>query len=199
MNFVVICFFKTGLFGLHKTPKTRKRETRVSIIGRSAFNSSIVLLHCPFVSLSIHELSLGSPINFKLSKIQFSLHMQFQTDKFKLFLHLSIQFLLEICDRIRREMAAPNRIERAHQMYREGRYEEALGFYTEAIAMAKTNPQKIALHSNRAACFLKLHDFKKVTSLPRSPLNLLLVLWFGKRFSMLCKVSESFNFSFYFV
>ena len=59
-------------------------------------------------------------------------------------------------------MAAPNRIERAHQMYRDGSYEEALGFYTEAIALAKTNPQKIALHSNRAACYLKLHDFKKV-------------------------------------
>lgn len=28
--------------------------------------------------------------------------------------------------------------------------------------MAKTKPQKIALHSNRAACYLKLHDFKKV-------------------------------------
>lgn len=57
---------------------------------------------------------------------------------------------------------ASNKIERGHQMYRDGLYKEALGFYTEAIAMAKTNPQKIALHSNRAACFLKLHDFKKV-------------------------------------
>ncbi|KAF6159572.1 hypothetical protein GIB67_032343 [Kingdonia uniflora] len=54
-----------------------------------------------------------------------------------------------------------NKIERAHQMYRDGHYEEALGFYTEALAMAKTKAQKIALHSNRAACFLKLHDFKK--------------------------------------
>ncbi|XP_047179745.1 sperm-associated antigen 1A isoform X2 [Vigna umbellata] len=69
-------------------------------------------------------------------------------------------------------MAAPNRIERAHQMYREGRYEEALGFYTEAIAMAKTNPQKIALHSNRAACFLKLHDFKKAAEECTSVLEL---------------------------
>jgi len=94
-------------------------------------------------------------------------------------------------------MAAPNRIERAHQMYREGRYEEALGFYTEAIAMAKTNPQKIALHSNRAACFLKLHDFKKVTCLSRSLLNLLLVFWFGKWFSMLCYVSELLQFSYF--
>ena len=55
-----------------------------------------------------------------------------------------------------------NKIERAHQMYRDGRYGEALGFYTEAIGMAKTKPQKIALHSNRAACYLKLHRFKKV-------------------------------------
>lgn len=50
-------------------------------------------------------------------------------------------------------------------MYREGRYVEALGFYTDALSLAKTKSQKIALHSNRAACFLKLHDFKKVTSL----------------------------------
>ncbi|KAG5000444.1 hypothetical protein AAZX31_08G166800 [Glycine max] len=69
-------------------------------------------------------------------------------------------------------MAAPNRIERAHQMYRDGRYEEALGFYTEAIAMAKTNPQKIALHSNRAACYLKLHDFKKAAEECTSVLEL---------------------------
>lgn len=59
--------------------------------------------------------------------------------------------------------AAPaNKIERAHQLYRDGRYEEALGFYTEALSVAKIKQQKIALHSNRAACYLKLHDFKKV-------------------------------------
>ncbi|KAG4947602.1 hypothetical protein JHK87_043609 [Glycine soja] len=69
-------------------------------------------------------------------------------------------------------MAAPNRIERAHQMYRDGSYEEALGFYTEAIALAKTNPQKIALHSNRAACYLKLHDFKKAAEECTSVLEL---------------------------
>ncbi|CAL5341473.1 unnamed protein product [Camellia sinensis] len=57
--------------------------------------------------------------------------------------------------------APVNKIERAHQMYREGLYEEALGFYTEALGLAKTKSQKIALHSNRAACFLKLHDFKQ--------------------------------------
>ncbi|XP_061358165.1 uncharacterized protein LOC133302414 [Gastrolobium bilobum] len=69
------------------------------------------------------------------------------------------------------EMAS-NKIERAHQMYRDGRYGEALGFYTEAIAMAKTKPQKIALHSNRAACFLKLHDFKKAAEECTSVLEL---------------------------
>lgn len=58
-----------------------------------------------------------------------------------------------------------NKIEMAHQLYREGLHEEALGFYTEALAMAKTKAQKIALHSNRAACYLKLHDFDKVSSL----------------------------------
>lgn len=59
-------------------------------------------------------------------------------------------------------MAALNRVERAHQMYRDGRHEEALLFYTEALAIAKTKAQKIALHSNRAACYLKLHDLKKM-------------------------------------
>ncbi|CAN4102505.1 unnamed protein product [Withania somnifera] len=54
-----------------------------------------------------------------------------------------------------------NKIERAHQMYREGKYTEALLFYTDALSLAKNNSQKIALHSNRAACFLKIHDFKK--------------------------------------
>ncbi|KAK7271310.1 hypothetical protein RJT34_27097 [Clitoria ternatea] len=69
-------------------------------------------------------------------------------------------------------MSASNKIERAHQMYRDGRYGEALGFYTEAIAMAKTNPQKIALHSNRAACYLKLHHFKKAAEECTSVLEL---------------------------
>ncbi|XP_021717057.1 sperm-associated antigen 1-like [Chenopodium quinoa] len=53
-----------------------------------------------------------------------------------------------------------NKVERAHQMYRDGRYREALGFYSDAVVVAKTKAQKIALHSNRAACFLKLHDFE---------------------------------------
>ncbi|KAF7834634.1 protein unc-45-like protein A [Senna tora] len=70
------------------------------------------------------------------------------------------------------EASPSNRIERAHTMYRDGRYEEALGFYTEAIGMAKTKPQKIALHSNRAACYLKLHDFKKAAEECTSVLEL---------------------------
>lgn len=69
--------------------------------------------------------------------------------------------------------AAPaNKIERAHQLYRDGRYEEALGFYTEALSVAKIKQQKIALHSNRAACYLKLHDFKKVHLLVSFDANL---------------------------
>lgn len=66
----------------------------------------------------------------------------------------------------------PIKIERAHQMYREGRHEEALGFYTEALAMAKTKSQRIAVHSNRAACYLKLHDFKKAAEECTSVLEL---------------------------
>ncbi|ERN14878.1 hypothetical protein AMTRI_Chr02g213260 [Amborella trichopoda] len=58
-------------------------------------------------------------------------------------------------------MASGLKIDRAHQMYREGQHEEALGLYTEALAMAKTKAQRIALHSNRAACYLKLQEFKK--------------------------------------
>lgn len=57
-------------------------------------------------------------------------------------------------------------------MYREGKYEEALDFYTEALSMAKTKPQRVALHSNRAACYLKLHDFKKASEECTSVLEL---------------------------
>ncbi|XP_077218830.1 uncharacterized protein LOC143853019 [Tasmannia lanceolata] len=65
-----------------------------------------------------------------------------------------------------------NKIERAHQMYRDGRHAEALGFYTDALAMAKTKGQRIALHSNRAACYLKLHNFKKAAEECTSVLEL---------------------------
>ncbi|KAK8648732.1 hypothetical protein V6N13_129475 [Hibiscus sabdariffa] len=68
--------------------------------------------------------------------------------------------------------ASFNQIERAHQMYREGRYDEALGYYTEALAVAKTKPQKIGLHSNRAACYLKLHHFRKAAEECTSVLEL---------------------------
>ncbi|XP_039024703.1 sperm-associated antigen 1-like [Hibiscus syriacus] len=68
--------------------------------------------------------------------------------------------------------ASFNKVERAHQMYREGRYDEALGYYTEALAVAKTKPQKIGLHSNRAACYLKLHHFKEAAEECTSVLEL---------------------------
>ncbi|CAI9756743.1 unnamed protein product [Fraxinus pennsylvanica] len=59
-------------------------------------------------------------------------------------------------------------------MYREGKYEEALDFYTEAFFLAKTKPkpQRVALHSNRAACYLKLQDFKKASEECTSVLEL---------------------------
>ncbi|XP_051135136.1 uncharacterized protein LOC127254208 [Andrographis paniculata] len=65
-----------------------------------------------------------------------------------------------------------NKIERAHQLYRDGRYAEALNYYSEALSVAKTNPPKIALHSNRAACYLKLHDFQKAAEECTSVLEL---------------------------
>ncbi|KAK4439589.1 protein unc-45A [Sesamum alatum] len=65
-----------------------------------------------------------------------------------------------------------NKIESAHQMYREGKYAEALDYYTDSLAMAKTKTQKIALHSNRAACYLKLHDFDKAAKECTSVLEL---------------------------
>lgn len=54
-----------------------------------------------------------------------------------------------------------SRTERAHQKYREGSYEEALQLYSDALASAKLLQHKIALHSNRAACHLKLRNFRK--------------------------------------
>ncbi|KAF5728197.1 hypothetical protein HS088_TW21G00342 [Tripterygium wilfordii] len=51
-------------------------------------------------------------------------------------------------------------------------YHEALSFYTDALFMAKTRAQKIALHSNRAACYLKLHEFKKAAEECTSVLEL---------------------------
>lgn len=57
--------------------------------------------------------------------------------------------------------SASGKVEKGHQLYRDGKYKEALLFYTDALSAAKSKSQKIALHSNRAACYLKLHDFKQ--------------------------------------
>ncbi|KAL3702006.1 hypothetical protein R1sor_020028 [Riccia sorocarpa] len=57
--------------------------------------------------------------------------------------------------------AALSRTERAHQKYRDGDYLEALKLYSSALAVAKRAPHRIALHSNRAACHLKLHSYKE--------------------------------------
>lgn len=57
--------------------------------------------------------------------------------------------------------SSSGKVEKGHELYREGKYKEALVLYTEALTAAKSKSQKIALHSNRAACYLKLHDFKQ--------------------------------------
>jgi hypothetical protein len=62
-------------------------------------------------------------------------------------------------------MAGTEAVEQAHELYRGGRHREALQLYTAALAAARGPAQRIALHSNRAACYLKLHDFHKVSPL----------------------------------
>ena len=57
-------------------------------------------------------------------------------------------------------MSSVTKTERAHQKYRAGQYEEALELYTEALSVATQLNHKIALHSNRAACHLKLQQHK---------------------------------------
>ncbi|CAH1435034.1 unnamed protein product [Lactuca virosa] len=95
--------------------------------------------------------------------------IQFSTDQPLFDFEETYKGIEELVDRRQETM---NKIERSHQMYRDGNYEEALEFYTEALSIAKTNPQKIALHSNRAACFLKLHHFKKAAEECTSVLEL---------------------------
>ncbi|VAH50873.1 unnamed protein product [Triticum turgidum subsp. durum] len=66
-------------------------------------------------------------------------------------------------------MAGAEAVERAHELYRGGRHREALELYSAALAAARGPAQRIALHSNRAACYLKLHDFhKSLAPIPES-------------------------------
>uniref|UniRef100_A0ACD5UTR0 Uncharacterized protein n=1 Tax=Avena sativa TaxID=4498 RepID=A0ACD5UTR0_AVESA len=69
-------------------------------------------------------------------------------------------------------MAGTEAVERAHELYRGGRHREALELYTAALAAARGPAQRIALHSNRAACYLKLHDFHKAAEECTSVLEL---------------------------
>ncbi|XP_062184657.1 uncharacterized protein LOC133888433 [Phragmites australis] len=63
-------------------------------------------------------------------------------------------------------------VERAHELYRGGRHREALELYSAALAAARGAVQRIALHSNRAACYLKLYDFPKAAEECTSVLEL---------------------------
>ncbi|CAO2043715.1 unnamed protein product [Urochloa humidicola] len=69
-------------------------------------------------------------------------------------------------------MAGAGAVERAHELYRGGRHREALELYSAALAAARGPAQRIALHSNRAACYLKLHDFHKAAEECTSVLEL---------------------------
>lgn len=59
-------------------------------------------------------------------------------------------------------MSALTRTEKAHQKYREGKYSEALELYSDALNAASQVNHRVALHSNRAACHLKLQSYKQV-------------------------------------
>ncbi|KAL5216735.1 hypothetical protein ABZP36_008136 [Zizania latifolia] len=63
-------------------------------------------------------------------------------------------------------------VEQAHELYRGGRHREALELYSAALAAARAPAQRIALHSNRAACYLKIHDFHKAAEECTSVLEL---------------------------
>jgi hypothetical protein len=73
-------------------------------------------------------------------------------------------------------------VERAHELYRGGRHQDVLELYSTAMAATRGPAQRIALHSNRAACYLKLHDFHKVR-VPCSALSLLFLL---RRIAVVC-------------
>jgi hypothetical protein len=60
------------------------------------------------------------------------------------------------------KMSALTRTEKAHQKYREGKYSDALELYTDALNAASQVNHRVALHSNRAACHLKLQSYKQV-------------------------------------
>lgn len=134
------------------------------------------LLHYLFIlprSFAFHEafllLSAANLISPILHPLCFRLHSSIPIPPISIstqFHHLGLFFIWSFLQQGSTPMPMAtvplNKIERAHQMYREGLYVEALRFYTEALSMAKTKSQRIALHSNRAACHLKLHDFNKV-------------------------------------
>jgi len=66
---------------------------------------------------------------------------------------------LVVCE-LRYAMTSITKTEKAHQKYRAAQYAEALELYTEALNAATQLNHQIALHSNRAACHLKLQEYK---------------------------------------
>ncbi|EFJ34061.1 hypothetical protein SELMODRAFT_83624, partial [Selaginella moellendorffii] len=52
-------------------------------------------------------------------------------------------------------------VESVHQRYRDGQFEKALELYTAMLESTTSLAHKIALYSNRAACYLKLHRFRE--------------------------------------
>eukprot|EP00245_Coleochaete_scutata_P006311 TRINITY_DN2065_c2_g4_i2.p1 TRINITY_DN2065_c2_g4~~TRINITY_DN2065_c2_g4_i2.p1 ORF type:complete len:325 (-),score=71.80 TRINITY_DN2065_c2_g4_i2:344-1183(-) len=65
-------------------------------------------------------------------------------------------------EKIAGEQTAVKLTESAHAHYRKGDFNTAIGLYQQALEVALQKSQKIALHSNKAACYLKLKDVGKV-------------------------------------
>ncbi|KAL3682649.1 hypothetical protein R1sor_000671 [Riccia sorocarpa] len=64
--------------------------------------------------------------------------------------------------------AALSRTEIAHLKFRGGDYSEDLKLYSCASAVAERAPHRISLHSNRAACHLRLQSYKEVSQVNSS-------------------------------
>ncbi|KAI5011424.1 hypothetical protein ZWY2020_013561 [Hordeum vulgare] len=69
-------------------------------------------------------------------------------------------------------MAGAGGVGGAHEVYRGGRHREALELYSAALAAARGHAQRIALHSNRAACYPTLPAFHKAAEECTSVLEL---------------------------
>lgn len=61
------------------------------------------------------------------------------------------------------DMTAQGWKEKGNEEFNKGNWSEALSHYTNALKLAsEDNPEKAVYYKNRAAAYLKLHDYEKV-------------------------------------